>query len=159
MNHLVPIRFCSTFVKWLGSVSFLFKLTSGVRQGGVLSSYLFAVYIDDLIIDIERQYGCCTFHFVSSFCGRLTTACKLVWRELATTWIRYQYQEVSLYTRSGPRFNGPCTNIVTSDSSALQWVDSIRYLYRCFHYSIAYLQVFFTSCKAKIVPHIQCDLW
>jgi len=56
---------CSTFVKWLGSVSFSFKLTSWVRQGYVLSSYLFAVYIDDLIIDIVRQSGGCTFHFVS----------------------------------------------------------------------------------------------
>jgi len=25
------------------------------------------------------------------------------------------------------RFNAPCTNIVTSDGSDLQWVDSIRY--------------------------------
>jgi len=75
MNRLMPITllfvleewfncFC-TFVKWLGLVSLSFKLLSEVCRGGVLSPYLFAVYIDDLIIDIVRQYGGCTFHFVS----------------------------------------------------------------------------------------------
>jgi len=70
MNRLVPITLllvledwfscCSTFVKWLGSVSFSFILTSGVRQIGVLSPYLFTVYIDDIV----RQSESCTFHFV-----------------------------------------------------------------------------------------------
>jgi len=31
------------------------------------------------------------------------------------------------------------------------------WLYRCFHYSIAYLQVFFTACKAIICSRIQWD--
>jgi len=43
-------------------------------------------------------------------------------------WWLIEYKDVSLYTRIGPRFNVPCTNIVTSDGSALQWVDNKRYL-------------------------------
>ena len=48
----------------------------------------------------------------------------------------------SVCTRIGPRFNAPCANIVTSDGSSLQWVDSVRYLgvyiirYRCFKSSL-----------------------
>jgi len=49
----------------MASFSLLFIQTnySGVRQG--VLPYLFAVWIDDLIIDIVRQSGGCTFHFVS----------------------------------------------------------------------------------------------
>ena len=69
MNRLVPLTLlsvledwfshCYTYVKWLGSVSFSFTLSSGIRQGGVLWPYLFVVYIDDLIIDIvKKSFGC-----------------------------------------------------------------------------------------------------
>jgi len=36
-------------VKWSNSWSRVFKITSGVRQGSVLSPFLFAVYIDDIV--------------------------------------------------------------------------------------------------------------
>ena len=56
---------CFSFVKWFGSCSFSFSLTCGIRQGGVLSLYLFALYIDDLIRDIiELSIGCISL-FVS----------------------------------------------------------------------------------------------
>ena len=37
---------CSTCVKWNSSVS---KLSCGVRQGGVMSPYCFAIFIDDIV--------------------------------------------------------------------------------------------------------------
>jgi len=39
-------------VKWDINYSFPFTVTSGVRQGGVLSSYLFALYLDVLSIQL-----------------------------------------------------------------------------------------------------------
>ena len=39
---------CFACVKWHCSWSFAFKVSSGVRQGSVLSPYLFAVYVDDV---------------------------------------------------------------------------------------------------------------
>jgi len=39
---------CFACVKWHCSWSFVFKVSSGVRQGSVLSPYLFAVYVDDV---------------------------------------------------------------------------------------------------------------
>jgi len=115
------------------------ELTSGVRQSGVLSTYLFAVYIDDLIIDVVRQSGGCTFHFVSvcivvyaddfnivsSFCGHLTTACEVVWSELTISFELAINLKKSICTTIGPRFNAPFTNIVTSDGMQRS---SIRYL-------------------------------
>jgi len=39
---------CFACVKWNNSWSCVFKVSSGVRHGSVLSPYLFAVYVDDI---------------------------------------------------------------------------------------------------------------
>ena len=53
---------CIVIVRWGGSVSRSFSVKAGVRQGGVLSPYLFAVYIDDLIGVLEHSGHGCTVH-------------------------------------------------------------------------------------------------
>ena len=46
-------------VKWGTNYSFPFTVTNGVRQGGVLSPYLFAVYLDELSIQLgSARVGC-----------------------------------------------------------------------------------------------------
>ena len=42
------------WVKWGNSRSCQFKITNGTRQGSVLSPALFAVYMDDLLLDLRR---------------------------------------------------------------------------------------------------------
>jgi len=41
-----------------------FELTSGIRQGGVLSPYLFAVYIDSVVETIRASKLGCHFKMV-----------------------------------------------------------------------------------------------
>ena len=46
-------------VKWNGIISEPFNVTNGVKQGGVLSLLLFSVYIDDLLVELEKSgIGC-----------------------------------------------------------------------------------------------------
>jgi hypothetical protein len=50
----------SVFVKWHDCESQMFGISNGVRQGGVLSPYLFIVYIRDLLLAVIRSgIGCC----------------------------------------------------------------------------------------------------
>jgi len=48
-----------TCVKWNSVYSAMFKLSCGIRQGGVLSPYMFAIYIDNIVESIEASgTGC-----------------------------------------------------------------------------------------------------
>ena len=42
-------------VKWQGGTSLSFKIQQGVRQGGVLSTYLYKQYINELLLELERH--------------------------------------------------------------------------------------------------------
>ncbi len=46
-------------VKWNKEVSEYFNVTNGVRHGSVLSPYLFSIYIDELIENLEKSGKCC----------------------------------------------------------------------------------------------------
>lgn len=47
------------YVRWGGILSAPFKVSNGVRQGGILSPYLFNIYMDDLSVELNKcKYGC-----------------------------------------------------------------------------------------------------
>jgi hypothetical protein len=63
-KHLVNILISWYFnsfvrVRWMSELSSSFKLNAGVRQGGVLSPVLFALYVNDLLFNLHKsKLGC-----------------------------------------------------------------------------------------------------
>ena len=57
-------------VKWKSSLSSSFGVSNGVRQGGVLSPILLTVYIDELLLELEKAGVGCYWrhHFVGAVC-------------------------------------------------------------------------------------------
>lgn len=56
-------------VRWGNSLSVGFSVTNGVRQGGILSPYLFNVYIDDLSESLDNsEVGCRYLGSVNHLC-------------------------------------------------------------------------------------------
>ena len=69
MNRSIPVQvlsvlenwfaLCLSCVKWGSVMSYFYVLKTGVRQGGVLSPFLFSVFIDDLVKLVNKDnIGC-----------------------------------------------------------------------------------------------------
>jgi hypothetical protein len=59
-------------VEWEGFYSFFFYVQNGVRQGGILSPYLFAIYVDRIARTIQNT--CCGCYVNSIYYGVLMYA-------------------------------------------------------------------------------------
>jgi len=135
--------FCKCFscVRWNTVYSNWFKLRCGVRQGGVLSPYLFALYVETIIDKIKSQrIGC----MLRSFClsiilyaddmlllapsvealQQLVLICECELKELDLS-INIKK---SFCVRIGSRHEVICGEIITSCGHLLLWVDKVRYL-------------------------------
>ena len=85
----------TSVVKWNGAYSSSFHVKSGVRQGGVLSPHLFAIYVDDLIIALRKlNMGCfiievfvACFVYADDIC--LMAPCRSALQALLTTCEKY----------------------------------------------------------------------
>ena len=89
-----------------------FKVSSGVRQGGVLSPYLFAFYIDDIIDDVkESGYG---IYIGSLFLGCILYADDIVLLSVSCTGLQQMVNACAEYGRLWDiKFNSSKSYVIT----------------------------------------------
>jgi len=123
-------------------MSCFLKLECGVRQGGVLSPYCFAIFIDDIIINVVNLKSGC---YVNRAClsiklyaddiillaSSVESLQKLVTILCATELSSLDMSingNKSVCIRIGPRSNKHCANTSVQDGQDLNWIQSCPYL-------------------------------
>ena len=143
MSRFIPVDLLDTLcywlsnswscIKWFNCYSHSFKINYGVRQGSVLSPFLFAIYLDNLV---DRRangrhwfvilYADDILILASSICilQMLLHACEreLVWLDLTIN------VNKSCCLRIGPRFDAICSPLFSLGGYSLSWVETLKYL-------------------------------
>ena len=123
-------------VKWVSSWSQMFKIISGVRQGSVLSPFLFAIFIDDIGKIQNNRHGTYVILYADDIlllAKSVTALQRMLWlceQELNSIDMVINVKK-SCCMRVGTRQDKSCSNINTIDGRQLSWVNEIRYLSNC----------------------------
>jgi len=127
-------------VKWGSSYSEFFQLLCGGRQGGALSPFLFAIFVDSIVDRVKATgLGC----YLNSVCvSILLYADDIVLSAPSVTALQCLLEvcereldnidmlinaKKSYCIRIGSRFKIDCHPLVTKDTRELKWCGSIRY--------------------------------
>ena len=130
-----------TRIHWNGATTPFFRLVAGVRQGGVLSPFLFALFIDSIVDRVkESDVGC---YIRNVFCGLFLYADDILLLSPTVHGLQVMLNvcehflteigmsinvKKSACIRFGPRCNVKCAEIVSALGGSIQWVNSCRYL-------------------------------
>ena len=127
-------------VKWNNVLSKPFKCSNGVKQGGVLSPILFAIYIDDLLKELRcNGMGC---YVNSMFCGSFAYADDIVLLAPTVTSLTSMVKICEQYsTKYDILFNSsksklitfskkkaPFQPTITINDDIVPWVDTVNHL-------------------------------
>ena len=128
------------YVKWCGVISSCYKMSSGVRQGGVLSPVLFNLYVDDVLMELRQShYGCIVKgNVLNSFMYAddliiLSVLVSDLQRLIEIVSITLNNLHLSVNSkkcccmRVGKRFASFCRKIKIGQTE-IQWAKEIRYL-------------------------------
>ena len=126
-------------IKWNLVMSTPFKITAGVRQGGVLSPIFFSVYVDDILVKLENNG--CFLHGLNL--GSLMYADDLVLLAPSVTELQTMIdiccleltkidlllnESKSVCIRIGKRWHQKCVSLVTPNGRNIEWSNSTVYL-------------------------------
>ena len=151
MERMLPVRalcvieywfsVCYTCVRWNGALSDFYQPKCGVRQGGILSPYFFAVYVDDLIKTVQRcNYGCkigiisVNIFLYADDIILLAPSVNALQKILTIAETHLTQLEMTLNAkksvcmRIGKCFKADCCSLYTLAGEALRWVKTVRYL-------------------------------
>ena len=128
----------TSVVKWNDIYSFSFSVDSGVRQGGVLSPHLFAIYVNELILKLRKlKVGC---HVIDIFLASIVYAddicliapCRSSLQLLLDTCEKYGLSWCLTYNPSKSRImqfgNDEMKSNFTMYGNSLQCVNEYKYL-------------------------------
>jgi len=150
MNRCIPAQvlsvlenwfsLCLSCVKWGQAVSYFYELKTGVRQGGVLSPFLFGIFIDDLVKLVSKSnIGCrigasCTAIFLYADDVILLAPSVQALQALANICkAELDYLDMAINAkksacmRFGLRYKNKCDNVTVS-GVRIEWVTLTRYL-------------------------------
>ena len=128
------------FVRWGNAMSFTFTISAGVRQGGLLSPLLFAIYMDVLIKRLrdagfgckiaQRFFGCLLYADDIVLLAHSLNAIRQMLRiceEFAEDFDMKFNSSKSVAMRIGERYKVKCEPLMLCGSE-LQFVESVKYL-------------------------------
>ena len=131
--------FCS--VKWGNAFSRIFKITQGVRQGGVLSPLLYALYVDDALCKLNQMdFGCYVSGLMISALmyadDVILIAPSVVALQKLISLCQSEFEDLYLHfnvtkcaaMRVGPRYKSVCSTLVVAGGVSISWVSEIKYL-------------------------------
>ena len=129
-----------TAVKWGSVISDYVRLSSGVRQGGILSPYLFAVFVDDILNNLSKSglgcyINCVCFNSFMYADDVILLSLSLHQMQLMINFCLEQFDAIGMNInvdksgcmRIGERHNA-CTKPMYINNIALNWNQEIRYL-------------------------------
>jgi len=134
---------CISCVRWNGILSSPFAMCAGVRQGGLLSPALFAMYIDKLIQLLKSSGLGCRYN--DTYIGCLCYADDIVLISHSVTVMQKMLRLCDVFSadldvkfnttksvamRIGPRYDAVCADLTLS-GGIIQYVPSLKYLGVC----------------------------
>ena len=122
-------------------LSFFFKLIVGVRQGGVLSQFFFAIFIDQLVDRVKSVNAgwyiapiCCSIFLyadniilIAPTVSRLQAILAACENALINIDMCINVSK-SKCIRIGARFEAPCADLVSTFGGTIKWVYCCRYI-------------------------------
>ena len=131
LENLISV--CYFRVKWKNGWSEIFSIHFGVRQGSVLSPFLFAVYLDDLsrLCDLDTSSHIILYAddilLIAPSLSKLECVLHACERELTRLDMVINCKK-SCCLRVGSRCDAVCGNIVSDSGQVIAWVTEMRYL-------------------------------